>query len=263
MASIQDVETWRGQEVVDRGGERIGKLEEIYLDRHSGAPEFACVKTGLFGRRLTFVPLAEATPNEDAIQVPYEKDLVKDAPSVEPEGDLSAAEEADLYRHYGLEFSVSRVQEGAVASSELGVEGGSGDVDDERRLRRHRGADADPPDEEGEYAAAGVAGTAGAAGAAGDAAAGRHEARRDVGEQRASGRTDPSTGSDPADRERRATAESGPATAAGGSLGDVVDERIRAHTDTVMREANARIDGLEARVRAMEEELAAFKRGAA
>ena len=43
--------------LVDREGERIGKLEELYVDIENDEPQFATVKEGLIGRHLTFVPL--------------------------------------------------------------------------------------------------------------------------------------------------------------------------------------------------------------
>jgi hypothetical protein len=59
---------------------------------------------GLFGTKSTFVPLAEATSAGDDVQVPYEKQLIKDAPRMDPDGHLSEAEEQELWRHYGLDY---------------------------------------------------------------------------------------------------------------------------------------------------------------
>ncbi|MFL6104554.1 MAG: YsnF/AvaK domain-containing protein, partial [Actinomycetes bacterium] len=60
--------------------------------------------TGLFGTKSTFVPLAQATPSGGQVQVPYDKQLVKDAPRVDPDGPLSEAEERQVWRHYGLDY---------------------------------------------------------------------------------------------------------------------------------------------------------------
>src|SRR4051794_23181646 len=104
----QTITEWRGHDVVDRDGGKIGKLEEIYLDEQTGNPEWGLVKTGLFGGRGTFVPLAEATPSDDDLAVPYEKAHVKDAPSMDADGRLSQQEEAELYAFYGLDYGESR-----------------------------------------------------------------------------------------------------------------------------------------------------------
>jgi PRC-barrel domain len=102
MLDVEAINEWRGQDVVDPDDQKIGRLEEIYYDRHSDAPGFACVATGMFGRRLTFVPLEGASMSRNHVRVAYPAALVKDAPNVEPDGQLTVAEEATLFDHYGL-----------------------------------------------------------------------------------------------------------------------------------------------------------------
>ena len=100
MPTLQEIESWRGRTAVDADGDKIGSIEDIYLDRRSGDPEWIAVKTGLLGKKVSFVPLSGAQPAEDDVRVAYPKDLVKDAPSVDPDGDLSPEEERRLYEHY-------------------------------------------------------------------------------------------------------------------------------------------------------------------
>jgi len=95
-----------GQSVHGSDGDKLGKVGQVYLDDETGKPEWATVQTGLFGNKESFVPLAQADLTDDGLSVPYAKDQVKDAPSVDVEqGHLSPEEEAQLYRHYGLEYS--------------------------------------------------------------------------------------------------------------------------------------------------------------
>lgn len=101
MPTLEDVKTWRGREVVDSDGEKIGTLEDIYLDRQSGEPEWAAVKGGLFGTKISFVPLRDAAPTGEELRVAFDKAIVKDAPKVDADGELSPEEEEQLYRHYG------------------------------------------------------------------------------------------------------------------------------------------------------------------
>src|SRR5918999_1681757 len=102
--SVEEVRAWSGRVMIDRDGNRLGEITDIYLDRETDRPEWAVVRTGLFGLRSSFVPLAEATETEDHIQVPHQRTLVKDAPNIEADGQLSEAEEAELYRHYSLDY---------------------------------------------------------------------------------------------------------------------------------------------------------------
>jgi uncharacterized protein (TIGR02271 family) len=106
--TTQSVLEWRGQELLDNDGQKIGTIEEIYLDTETDQPEWALVKTGLFGGKGTFVPLQQANPSEGGVQVPFEKSHVKDAPNIDPDGQLSQSEEQTLYRHYGLEYGESQ-----------------------------------------------------------------------------------------------------------------------------------------------------------
>ena len=101
----EDVLSWRGRDLIDNDGDKIGSIDEIYLDRETDAPEWAVVTTGLFGTKRTFVPISDAQPHEDGIRVPFEKSAVKDAPSVDPDGELSRDEERTLYQHYGRDYS--------------------------------------------------------------------------------------------------------------------------------------------------------------
>ncbi len=103
MLDVEAISEWRGQDVLDPEDQKIGRLEEIYYDRNTDAPGFACVATGLFGRRLSFVPLAGAAMARNHVRVAYAAALVKDAPSVEPDGQLTVAEEEALFEHYGLD----------------------------------------------------------------------------------------------------------------------------------------------------------------
>jgi uncharacterized protein (TIGR02271 family) len=116
---------WRGRTAVDRDGDKLGTIDEIYLDADTGKPEWLAVKTGLFGTKLTFIPLAEASSDGDNVRVPYEKSQVKDAPNAEADGALSQEEEANLYRHYGLSYGEQRSDSGL-------PEGGTGRVDTDR-----------------------------------------------------------------------------------------------------------------------------------
>jgi uncharacterized protein (TIGR02271 family) len=101
----QDVLALRGQDLMGRDGEKIGKIEEIYLDTDTNQPEWALVTTGMFGTKQSFVPISSADRTEDGIAVPFDKATVKDAPKVDPDGRLSGSEEQELYRHYDIDYA--------------------------------------------------------------------------------------------------------------------------------------------------------------
>ncbi len=104
---------WHGKLLVDRDGERIGKLQDVYVDVENDEPQFATVKEGFIGRHLTFVPLGGITIGPDDLQVAVTKDQVKSAPNIELKGDeLSQADESALYHHYELNYTPPDTESG-------------------------------------------------------------------------------------------------------------------------------------------------------
>jgi uncharacterized protein (TIGR02271 family) len=95
----------RGEDLYDSDGDKVGAVEEIYLDDETGQAEWALVKTGLFGTKSTFVPLRNATESDGGLRVPYDKAKIKDAPKLDTGGHLSPGEEANLYRYYGMGYA--------------------------------------------------------------------------------------------------------------------------------------------------------------
>jgi hypothetical protein len=117
--SIEAAQGWLGRVMVDRDSNKIGEVFDIYLDNETDRPEWAVVRTGLFGLRSTFVPLADAREVGDELQVPHQRLQVKQAPNIDPDGHLSEAEEAELYRHYGLDYDTVTLDSGAPADQTL------------------------------------------------------------------------------------------------------------------------------------------------
>jgi uncharacterized protein (TIGR02271 family) len=103
----QDVLGLRGRDLMGRDGEKIGTIEEIYLDTGTDQPEWALVTTGMFGTKQSFVPISGASREGDSVSVPFDKATVKDAPKVDPDGRLSESEEQELYRHYGMDYDTA------------------------------------------------------------------------------------------------------------------------------------------------------------
>ena len=126
MPTIEEVRDWQGQTAYGPGNDKLGKIEDIYLDDQTGEPEWAAIKTGLFGGAASFAPLAEARREGDGIQFPYDKDKVKDAPSVDADGQLSQEEESRLYQHYGLNYSEAPSDSGLPTGRDRGTTGTTG-----------------------------------------------------------------------------------------------------------------------------------------
>jgi hypothetical protein len=100
-----DIREWRGHDVVDADGHKIGELEAVYVDTTTDLPSFGTVKVGMPTRhRLVFVPLDRATVGPGYLKVAYGKSQVKGAPSIGTDGELPAADEEAVFSHYGLTY---------------------------------------------------------------------------------------------------------------------------------------------------------------
>ena len=102
MLSVDQISQLGGGNVYSSSGDKLGAVGQFYLDDQTGQPEWVTVKTGMFGSGESFVPLAQADARADGIEVPYDKEKVKGAPTMDADGHLSEQDEDDLYRYYGL-----------------------------------------------------------------------------------------------------------------------------------------------------------------
>jgi uncharacterized protein (TIGR02271 family) len=120
LSSLGNPQDLYGAEVSTVDGGKLGKIEDIYSDNATGRPEWAEVKTGLFGSKMSLIPLAAAERVNGGLQVPFDKDRVKSAPSHERGQALSTDEEARLFEHYGIPYG------GETVTAESGQPGPTG-----------------------------------------------------------------------------------------------------------------------------------------
>lgn len=91
-----------GLTAYDRDGDKIGNVGQVYVDDRTGRAEWVTVKTGLFGMKESLVPLSGARRTGEGLHVAHPKETVKDAPRLDADEHLDAAQERELYEHYGL-----------------------------------------------------------------------------------------------------------------------------------------------------------------
>jgi Domain of unknown function (DUF2382)/PRC-barrel domain len=108
MTRMTHAYEWHGRDLVDRHGDKVGTVEELYVDQLTDEPEWAAVRTDPFDQKLSFVPIQDAEPAGGQVRVPFDKDHVKGAPRTDPDAELSEQEEATLYAHYGMTYSERR-----------------------------------------------------------------------------------------------------------------------------------------------------------
>ncbi len=94
-----------GMDVIDSHGDKIGKIEALFIHQHEERASWAKVKTGIgpLGSHV-FIPLHDAQDENGRLRVVYEREHVGEAPEIEPDGNEISDEDADqLHSHYGLE----------------------------------------------------------------------------------------------------------------------------------------------------------------
>lgn len=99
---MDDYNNWRGKTVLDKDGNKIGTLSELYVDDDTNRPKFATVQTGLFGTKQNFFPVPLARVRDDTIVLDASEDQVRNAPQIDADQELEAAQERELYQYYGL-----------------------------------------------------------------------------------------------------------------------------------------------------------------
>jgi hypothetical protein len=113
----ENIRDWRGKPVVDPDEARIGELEAVYVDTLGDQPAFATVRvSSLFGKaHLVFAPLGGAVVTPDHVKVAFSKALVREAPSIDTDGELLAEDEPGVFGHYGLEYRTGSLGERRLA----------------------------------------------------------------------------------------------------------------------------------------------------
>ena len=97
-----DVSALSGATVVDTGGNKIGKVGQVYLDDQTGQPEWVTVNTGLFGTKESFVPLAVARLDGDRPDRGRDQGPGHRRAAGRRGRHISQQEEDEIYRYYGV-----------------------------------------------------------------------------------------------------------------------------------------------------------------
>lgn len=99
-----------GADAYGSDDEKIGSVEQVYLDDQTQEPTWVTIKTGLFGTSESFAPLQDAAFDGNRVRVAYPKDMVKEAPRISSDGSITREEEASLYHYYGNETPAPATQ---------------------------------------------------------------------------------------------------------------------------------------------------------
>src|SRR5215211_4039366 len=108
---------YAGYTVYDQDYEKIGKVDDLFLDEND-SPEYIGVKMGFLGTRSTLIPFEVARVNDErqVIEISTNKETVKNGPTFDDDRKITPQFENEVYSYYGLQRSSSTEGSGAYES---------------------------------------------------------------------------------------------------------------------------------------------------
>src|ERR687890_771532 len=142
FTAIED--QYAGYEVYDRNGEKIGKVDDLFVDEND-QPEYVGVKMGFLGLEGTSLIPWELTKGDKEghrIEVSVDKAQVKEGPSFNDDRDITPEYEGDEPGHVGPGIREGDTESGEFRGHSEDDEGvnqsGTSDLEDEDELRVQR-----------------------------------------------------------------------------------------------------------------------------
>jgi uncharacterized protein (TIGR02271 family) len=130
FTAIED--RFAGYEVYDQSGEKIGKVDDLFVDEQDN-PEYIGVKMGFLGMSSTLIPMGICTVDESGqrINVTTDKETAKNGPTFEDDREITPEFENEVYSYYGLQRTQTTEEPGAYGAYQ-------GETTDEEELRVQR-----------------------------------------------------------------------------------------------------------------------------
>ena len=130
FTAIED--RFAGYEAYDQSGEKIGKVDDLFVDENDN-PEYIGVKMGFLGTRSTLIPMEICTVDEagQRINVATDKETAKNGPTFDDDREVTPDFENEVYSYYGLQRTQTTEERGAYGAYQ-------GETTDEEELRVQR-----------------------------------------------------------------------------------------------------------------------------
>jgi uncharacterized protein (TIGR02271 family) len=122
-----------GYEVYDRNGEKIGKVDDLFVDEND-SPEYIGVKMGFLGTGSTLIPMDLVTVDDSArrLEAATDKETAKNGPTFDDDREITPDFENEIYSYYGLQ----RAETSSVEPAAYGAYTGESTDEDELRIQR-------------------------------------------------------------------------------------------------------------------------------
>jgi uncharacterized protein (TIGR02271 family) len=150
---------YAGYTVQDPNGEKIGKVDDLFLDEND-QPEYFGVKMGFLGTSSTLIPADIATTDDERgiIEVSQPKSTVQEGPAFDDDREITPEYENEVRSYYGLSVVTSTEDRGTYSgySGEVGPGMYEGDTEtgefrghseDDEGVNQSTGSDLEDRDE--------------------------------------------------------------------------------------------------------------------
>jgi hypothetical protein len=105
--SLDDVKAWEGYRVDEITGQGVAKVEGVFVDRESGEPAWILAKLGRFGKTVP-ISVRECAAAAGRVWVPHDREVIRNAPAVDPALPLNREQEQQVLEYYGIPEGVGR-----------------------------------------------------------------------------------------------------------------------------------------------------------
>jgi hypothetical protein len=107
LPSADDVKAWEGYQLDEISGQGVAKVEGLFVDKESGDPVWVLAKLGRFGKTVP-VSLRECAAAAGRVWVPHDREVIRNAPAVDPTMPLNREQEMQVLEYYGIPETVGR-----------------------------------------------------------------------------------------------------------------------------------------------------------
>src|SRR2546421_12748190 len=110
MPTLVEAQAWLGFRVDEMGGSSRARVQRVYVDQETGEPAWLIIKIGRFGK-LTALPIGHCAGGVGHIWAAYPREVIRGAPTVEPDRPLTREQELALCAHFGIRDGQGRAGE--------------------------------------------------------------------------------------------------------------------------------------------------------
>lgn len=107
LPSLEDVREWEGYRVDEVSGHSVARVEGFFVDQESGEPAWVLLKLGRFGKVVP-ISIRECAAAAGRVWVPHDREVIRDAPAIDPEMPLNKEQERLVLDYYGIPEDIGR-----------------------------------------------------------------------------------------------------------------------------------------------------------